>query len=42
MIADEIKRIWLKSYDNDVSPNLNYEKIPIYEYLDRSAKKYPQ
>ena len=42
MIADDIKRIWLKSYDNDVSPNLNYEKIPIYEYLDRSAKKYPQ
>jgi len=42
MIADEIKRTWLKSYDDEVRPNLDYEKIPIYEYLDRSAQKYPQ
>ncbi len=41
MIADEIKRTWLKSYDDEVRPNLDYEKIPIYEYLDRSAQKYP-
>jgi len=42
MIENEIKRPWLKSYDKEVSHNLHYEQMPIYEYLDRSAQKYPQ
>ncbi|MFP4168537.1 MAG: long-chain-fatty-acid--CoA ligase [Desulfonatronovibrionaceae bacterium] len=38
---EEINRVWLKSYDKDVSFQLNYENIPVFEYLDRAAEKYP-
>ncbi|GAU07695.1 long-chain-fatty-acid--CoA ligase [Desulfoplanes formicivorans] len=42
MIEDGLQRYWLKSYDREVSPRLSYENIPIHEYLDRSAKKFPK
>ena len=42
MIEDGLERLWLKSYDQEVPAHLEYENIPIYEYLDRSAKKFPK
>lgn len=42
MLADEIKRPWLKSYDPVVSPTLNYKSIPLYDFLDQVAAKYPK
>jgi long-chain acyl-CoA synthetase len=42
MIEDGLQRYWLKSYDREVSPRLSYENIPIHEYLDRSARKFPK
>ena len=42
MIEDGLEQLWLKSYDQEVPAHLEYEKIPIYEYLDRSAKKFPK
>ncbi|NLW81381.1 MAG: long-chain fatty acid--CoA ligase [Desulfovibrionales bacterium] len=41
MIAEGINRIWLKHYDQEVSPNLDYETIPLYEILERSAARFP-
>ncbi len=41
MIAEGINRIWLKHYDQEVSPNLDYEIIPLYEVLERAAANYP-
>lgn len=41
MLIDEIKRPWLKHYDPGISPKLHYEKLPLYEFLDRTAQKYP-
>ncbi|WP_462325159.1 long-chain-fatty-acid--CoA ligase [Desulfoplanes sp.] len=42
MIEDSLQRNWLKSYDKEVPPRLTYENIPIHEYLERSAKKFPR
>ena len=41
MIEEGIQRLWHKSYDREVSPNLDLEPRPVYEYLDRSAELYP-
>jgi len=41
MIAEGINRIWLKHYDQEVSPNLDYETIPLYEILERTAAAHP-
>ncbi|WP_028574998.1 long-chain-fatty-acid--CoA ligase [Desulfonatronovibrio hydrogenovorans] len=41
MQENEIVRPWLSSYDQEVSPSLEYENIPVYEYMDRIAQKYP-
>lgn len=41
MIAEGINRVWLKHYDQEVSPNLDYEIIPLYEILERTAENYP-
>ena len=41
MIAEGINRIWLKHYDQEVSPNLDYETIPLYEILERAAAAHP-
>ncbi len=38
----DIQRPWLASYDKEVSPNLSYEDIPVYEYLDRMAAEDPR
>jgi long-chain acyl-CoA synthetase len=32
---------WLDLYPAEISPTLEYERIPLQEYLTRSAKKYP-
>ncbi len=41
MIAEGINKVWLKHYDQEVSPNLDYEIIPLYEVLERAATNYP-
>lgn len=41
MLEKDLERPWLENYDKEVSPNLNYENIPVYEYLDRIAAEYP-
>lgn len=41
MIAEGINKVWLKHYDQEVSPNLDYEIIPLYEVLERAAANYP-
>ncbi len=38
----DIQRPWLKSFDKEVSPHLDYEEIPVYEYLDRTSREHPQ
>lgn len=35
-------RPWLKHYDPEVPQRINYEEIPIYEYLDRAAAQHPR
>ena len=42
MLKNDFERPWLENYDKEVSPNLHYEDIAVYEYLDRVAQKYPQ
>jgi len=37
-----IDRPWLKAYDPDVPPTLDYEKIPLFKFLDRAAHKWPK
>ncbi|MDQ7032636.1 MAG: long-chain fatty acid--CoA ligase [Desulfonauticus sp.] len=41
MLDNDIKRPWLKNYDKEVSPYINYESIPLYNFLDRIADKHP-
>lgn len=41
MIAEGINRVWLKHYDQEVSPNLDYEIIPLFEILERTVQNYP-
>ncbi len=41
MHNNDLERPWLKNYDKEVSPNLKYEDIPVYEYLDRIAAEHP-
>ncbi len=38
---DSIERPWLKSYDPDVRYHLDYECVPLFEYVERAAKNYP-
>lgn len=42
MLENSIQRPWLAKYDTDVPQHLVYEKIPIYEYLDRAAEWHPK
>ncbi|GAB6178024.1 long-chain fatty acid--CoA ligase [Desulfobaculum senezii] len=37
----DIPRPWLKSYDEEVSHTIDPEGMPIFGYLDRAAKHYP-
>ncbi len=39
---EQIDRPWLKSYDPEVPATLDYEKIPLFKYLDRAAHKWPK
>ncbi|EGB16025.1 AMP-dependent synthetase and ligase [Pseudodesulfovibrio mercurii] len=39
---EQIDRPWLKSYDPDVPPTLDYERIPLFKFLDRAAHKWPK
>jgi len=39
---DDIPRPWLKNYDPQVQPHLKYESLPLFAYLDRTAKKTPK
>jgi long-chain acyl-CoA synthetase len=41
MLSDDIQRPWLASYDPKVPPHLDYETIPLFEYLDRAAASHP-
>lgn len=36
------ERPWLDSYDPEVQVNLDYEKIPLFKFLDRAAHKWPK
>ncbi len=36
------ERPWYKSYDSNVQRHINYDDIPIYEFLDRTAAKHPR
>ncbi|MFO7802129.1 MAG: long-chain fatty acid--CoA ligase [Desulfovermiculus sp.] len=42
MLSDDIQRPWLGSYDPNVPPHLEYETLPLFEYLDRAAARCPQ
>jgi len=42
MQSDVIQRPWLDSYDPQVPYHLEYQAIPLYEYLDRAAASHPQ
>ena len=37
----EIERIWVKSYDEGVRAEIDYPEIPLYDFLENSAKNYP-
>jgi long-chain acyl-CoA synthetase len=39
---ESIDRPWLKAYDAEVPPTLDYEKIPLFKFLDRAAHKWPK
>ena len=41
MFEQEINRVWLKSYDPNVAFHQEYESIPLFEFLDRSARELP-
>jgi len=38
---EHIDRPWLKAYDAEVPPTLDYEKVPLFRFLDRAAHKWP-
>ena len=35
-------RPWLKHYDPQVPPHLDYPRVPIYQLLDQAAQQYPE
>nr|WP_321512924.1 long-chain fatty acid--CoA ligase [uncultured Pseudodesulfovibrio sp.] len=39
---EHLNRPWLKAYDPDVPPTLDYDKIPLFRFLDRAAHKWPK
>ncbi len=34
-------RLWLKNYDEGVPGSLEYPKVPLFHFLEESARKYP-
>jgi len=39
---EQLDRPWLKAYDAEVPPTLDYEKVPLFRFLDRAAHKWPK
>ncbi|WP_243545189.1 long-chain-fatty-acid--CoA ligase [Pseudodesulfovibrio tunisiensis] len=39
---EQLERPWLMSYDPEVPVSLDYEKIPLFRFLDRAARKWPK
>lgn len=39
---ENFDRPWLTSYDSEVTPSIDYEKVPLHQYLDRAAGKWPK
>jgi len=42
MLDNNIARPWLDNYDPNVSFHLEYESLPLFEYLDRAAERHPR
>lgn len=38
----EPDRPWLKNYDPEVTPKVDFKNIPLFEYLDRTAERWPK
>lgn len=38
---EQIARPWLKAYDPEVPHTIDYEKVPLFRFLDRAAHKWP-
>ncbi len=36
-----MEKVWLKHYEESVSPTITYPEITLYEYLVQAAKEYP-
>ena len=34
-------RPWLKNYDEGIPGSLEYPKVPLFHFLEESARKYP-
>ncbi|WP_045216274.1 long-chain-fatty-acid--CoA ligase [Desulfonatronovibrio magnus] len=41
MLENNTPRPWLENYDPAVNPKQDYEEVPVYEYMDRIAARYP-
>jgi long-chain acyl-CoA synthetase len=40
-VSDTLPRPWLKFYDPDVPPRLEYPRVPLYTLLDETAARHP-
>ena len=38
----ELSRPWLDNYDSDVPTSIDFSYRPLFEYLDRTAEKWPK
>ncbi|QGY38975.1 AMP-binding protein [Pseudodesulfovibrio cashew] len=38
---EQIPRPWLNAYDPEVPATIDYEKVPLFRFLDRAAHKWP-
>ncbi len=36
-----MEKVWLKSYESHVPPSIAYPPVPLYQFMDDAAKKYP-
>lgn len=42
MFENAVNRLWLNSYDPNVSFHMEYEAVPVFAFLDRSAADVPE
>ena len=42
MLDENIARPWLDNYDPNVSFHLEYESLPLFDFLDRAAEQHPR